>query len=129
MKHIFVFLIAVTFFGCSRPESKNAELLEPVAFATTLKADPSIILLDVRTPEELNDGYIGGALNLDFNSPDFKNSLEKLDHSKSYFVYCASGKRSGKAKDIMKEMGFQRITAMEGGLHAWTAAGLPLNKP
>ena len=52
------------------------------------------VLLDVRTPEEFNESHIAGAINIDFRNENFKTELEKLDKTKTYEVYCRSGKRS-----------------------------------
>jgi phage shock protein E len=128
MKRLFGILIfAASVTACSKPE-ETAEIISPATFADELKSDPAIILLDVRTSEEIQKGYLQGARQIDFNSPGFAHSLDSLDHSKAYLVYCASGKRSGKALTMMKEKGFQHVKALEGGLNAWTAAGLPVNR-
>lgn len=107
----------------------SSDLLTPKDFAEQLKSGADHVLLDVRTPEEMQTGFIEGARNLDFNSGVFKSALDSLDHSKNYFVYCKIGKRSGKAKEMMKAKGFQKVTSMDGGLDAWVAAGLPVQKP
>jgi rhodanese-related sulfurtransferase len=130
MKKSILFLALLAFWSCSPSGSESSsDLLAPQAFAEQLKSGADIILLDVRTPEEMQTGYIDGARNLDFNSGGFESALDSLDHSKKYFVYCKIGKRSGKAKDMMKAKGFQNVTAMDGGLDAWMAAGLPVGKP
>jgi phage shock protein E len=128
-KFLFIGLI-LSVVNCS-PAGKESTfgLLAPKEFEMQLKADPNIILMDVRTPEEMQAGFIEGAKNLDFNSPGFQSGLDSLDHSKTYFVYCGIGKRSGKAAAIMMEKGFQHVTSMEGGLTAWKAAGLPVQTP
>ena len=86
-------------------------------------------MLDVRTPEEIGNGYITGAVNLNFNAPGFDKALDSLDHHKKYFVYCAAGKRSAKAQEMMIKKGFDQTAALNGGLNAWIAAGLPVVKP
>lgn len=105
------------------------EVLTPQAAADLLKTNTDIVVIDVRTPEELQTGIIAGAVNLNYNSPAFQKSLDSLDPSKTYLVYCAAGKRSGKAQDAMKEKKFEHVLAVDGGLNAWVAAGLPVTKP
>ncbi len=131
MKNLIPIFILTLCFACG---SKNSEsdangVLPPKEFAQKLKANPDAIILDVRTPEELVSGYIEGARNINFNAGGFKDSLNNLDRSKPYFVYCASGKRSGKALDMMKAMGFQKVAALDGGLRMWNANGLPIHQP
>ncbi len=115
--------------GSKNSESETTGTLAPKVFAEQIKANPEAIILDVRTPEELASGYIEGSRNLDFNSDGFKDSLNNLDHSKMYFVYCAAGKRSAKAMEMMNAMGFQHVAALDGGLRMWNANGLPIHQP
>lgn len=83
---------------------------------------PSIKFLDVRTPEEISQGMINGALKIDFRAKDFKKQLEKLNKEESYIVYCKSGGRSSKTADIMQQMGFSSIYNLEGGYTAFAAS-------
>src|SRR3954469_10678262 len=131
MKKIIPFLILSICYACGSGDSKNGATgtLAPKVFAEKLKASSDAVILDVRTPEELASGYIEGSRNIDFNSAAFKDSIDNLDRSKEYFVYCASGKRSGKAMDMMKAMGFEKVSALDGGLRMWNANGLPIHEP
>lgn len=112
--------------ACAQQGKKNSDVLPAKEFADQLKADPSIVLIDVRTPDEMKSGYIAGAINMDYNSSGFQNSIASLDHYKKYFVYCAVGKRSGKAMEMMKSSGFKNVTSLEGGLNGWKEQGLPV---
>ena len=62
---------------------------------------------------------IPGAQVIDFKAAGFETEIDKLDKSKTYFVYCASGKRSSKAADQMKEKGFDKVFVLDGGVKAW----------
>ena len=87
------------------------------------------VVIDVRRPEEYAAGHLeAAALQLDYYAPDFKERLGKLDKGAPYLIYCRSGHRSGLALGIMKELGFTDIHDIEGGITAWTAAGLPVVK-
>ena len=80
-------------------------------------------LLDVRTPAEYATGHIAGAINIDYNSPDFKSNIDRLDRSAVYIVYCKSGNRSAKASQIMAENGFEHILNVTGGFDDLAAQG------
>jgi len=82
----------------------------------------------VRTPSEYVQGYIKNAVNLDYNSPDFKALVNSLDKNKTYLVYCRTGVRSAAASQMMSELGFKDIYNMNGGITDWQAAGLPIEK-
>ena len=64
------------------------------------------IILDVRTEEEYESGYIKGAQLIDIRQPqEFMDAIQALDKDKSYFVYCRSGARSGQACQYFKSKG------------------------
>ncbi len=85
-----------------------------------LGGDDNAFILDVRTPEEVGDGYIPNAVNIDFYlGQEFVAELEKLDKSKNYYVYCRSGNRSGQACAIMDSLGFGNAYNLEGGFMNW----------
>ena len=60
-----------------------------------LSNDNNAYILDVRTPEEIEQGQIPGAHNINiYLGQEFMDALEELDKSKDYYVYCRSGQRS-----------------------------------
>ena len=87
-----------------------------------------IYIIDVRTPEEYAGGHIGNAVNVDYYSASFKDEINGFARDRTYIIYCRTGARSAGARDIMKELGFQKIYNMAGGITGWEAAGLPLVK-
>ncbi len=89
-------------------------------WANQLKEDSNALILDVRTQDEVADGYIPNAMNIDIHlGQGFLDELEKLDKSKSYYVYCRSGARSGQACAIMNSIGFEKAYNLEGGFMNW----------
>lgn len=89
-------------------------------FATTISSDPGIVVLDVRTPGEFAAGHIPNAINIDVEGGSFEQEIAGLDKSKSYAVYCHSGRRSGIASTTMVDAGFTSIYNLNGGLLSWT---------
>ncbi|CAZ94730.1 Thiosulfate sulfurtransferase [Zobellia galactanivorans] len=88
-----------------------------------LEKDDNALILDVRTPEEVEEGYIPNSINIDFYlGQDFLNEIEKLDKSKNYYVYCRSGNRSGQACAIMNSVGIENTYNLEGGFMNWDGA-------
>ncbi len=78
-------------------------------------SEENVVILDVRTPRETNDGMIAGAIEINVNSPDFQEKIKELDKDKTYLVYCRSGRRSVAACDIMEREGFKKLYNLLGG--------------
>jgi rhodanese-related sulfurtransferase len=86
-----------------------------------LAKDPNTVIIDVRTPGEVSEGYIDGAtLFIDYNGSNFESKISKLDKSKSYIIYCHSGGRSARASELMASKGFKKLYNLEGGISGWT---------
>lgn len=92
------------------------------------KDNPNFVILDVRTPEEFLGEHIENAVNLDYYSDTIRNDLDKLDKNKTYLIYCRSGRRSGNALNIMKELDFRKVYNMLGGISKWKSEGLLTTK-
>lgn len=85
-----------------------------------LNEDDQAFILDVRTPEEFEAGYIPEAININiYEGQGFLNEIEKLDKSRNYYVYCRSGNRSRQACALMNNMGFGQAFNLEGGILEW----------
>ena len=89
------------------------------------KNDPSFAIIDVRTLEEYKSCHLKNAINIDFYSESFRDELDKLDKSKTYLIYCRSGRRSGRTLQIMKELRFKEVYDMSGGISMWEAIAAP----
>jgi rhodanese-related sulfurtransferase len=109
-------------------EVKNLSPEEIYERASLSSRYPAFIYIDVRTPEEYAGGHIDDAININYNSPDFRKEVDNLDKNELYVVYCQSGARSAAASKVMLELGFRNIINMTGGYGDWVAAGLPVNK-
>ena len=95
-------------------------------FRTIMDSLGEEVVVDVRTPAEIQKGKIPGAIGIDFRNDNFRSSLQQLDRDKPYLVYCAGGVRSGQAVEIMEEMGFKRVYNLEGGYQDWVKRKMPV---
>jgi len=77
------------------------------------------IIIDVRTAQEFEEGFIGGAFNFDFFKKDFLENFKELKRDEPLYLYCRSGKRSYKASQKLAQLGFLNINDLKGGLIAW----------
>ncbi len=90
-------------------------------WAEQLANDGNAVVLDVRTDDEVAEGIIPNAIHIDiYKGQEFIDEIEALDKSKNYYVYCRSGNRSGKACQIMEQLGFENAYNLEGGMLEWT---------
>lgn len=72
--------------------------------------DPkTMVLIDVRTPQEYSQGHVKSALNIDVLNPQFEVEIARLDTRKTYAVYCRSGGRARRAAQIMRKRGLNVI--------------------
>lgn len=89
-------------------------------------AEPGVVILDVRTPEEFASGHISGAINIPVENADFIDQVSQLDPAVTYAVYCRSGNRSQPAVAGMQSAGINGIVELESGTIGWADAGQPL---
>lgn len=97
---------------------KNYEDCEGPEFKAKLKENLDAVLLDVRSVSEFKSGTIKGAKNSNMLSPSFSSEIGKMDPTKTYFVFCRSGARSGTAANMMSKMGLKVIN-LKGGISEW----------
>lgn len=77
-------------------------------------------ILDVRTPDEFDEGYIPNAENIDIRmGQGFLDAIQELDTAVPYYVYCRSGARSAQACQLMAQLGFEKVYNLEGGILDW----------
>ena len=85
-------------------------------------------VIDVCSSDEFKAGHLVGAKNIPL--PELAAGAKGLPGNKTtpLVVVCASGARSGKAVSQLKEMGYENAQSLRGGLAAWRAANLPVEK-
>ena len=127
MKRLIISLIAIAAImsGCSSTDDSAFKSVPVTEFAELI-ASQEVVIIDVRTPQEFNDGHIAGAINIDVASRDFNTQIATLDPTLTYAVYCRSGRRSASASKDMTELGFTSVFNMNGGTLDWESEGFPL---
>lgn len=131
MKRILFALIAfmVLNYSCKEKEvaTSQIEVISPEEMQEISQIE-GVQLVDVRTPEEYDEGYIEGFQNIDFFSNTFSQEIEKLDKSKPVIVYCRTGRRSADCAKQLEEKGFVKIYDLEGGIAKWEFEGFDVKK-
>jgi rhodanese-related sulfurtransferase len=119
-----VFLTILLIFGFSFAyQDLNAK-----QFYEMMQKEKDVIILDVRTPQEYQEGHINNTINIPVQI--LGQQLDKLNNfkDKKILVYCRSGHRSAIASQTLDRVGFKNVYNLKGGLFEWKASGLPLVK-
>ena len=124
LSRILSWLPLLILFACGFQNSdssvlKESLLLNPIQFNNRISAEEDPQLIDVRTAEEFSQGSIKTARNYDLLNKDFERNLSNLDSTKTVYVFCAKGGRSGRAADLLEANGFHSIIDLKGGYTAW----------
>ncbi len=110
--------------GCGARVTQMPEERElPPERVAALLEEGGAQVVDVRTPEEHEAGYIAGARHIPVAM--LSEAAGELDRSRPLVLYCRGGERSGTAAEAFAASGWEAYS-MEGGLLAWSEAGLPL---
>lgn len=106
----------------------QTEQISQQDYLQAVKSDASdVVLLDVRSAQEFEQGHIAGAINI--SHTDIEAKLNELApfKDKTIVVYCRSGRRAGIAEDILAKNGFNKLRHLTGDMNGWLAADLPVN--
>lgn len=124
---VSLLLLASLISACSSAsESAALTLVGPTAAEELIAANPDLVVLDVRTPPEVAQGTIGDPVVIDYQAPGFEDGVAELARDVPYLVYCRSGNRSAGATAIMRDLGFEQIYELDGGIVAWAESGREL---
>ena len=90
------------------------------------KQQAGAVIVDVREPYELREGYIPGAVHIPLRS--LSPRMKELDPSKEIVVVCRSGNRSITAAQFLQQGGFPQVSSMAGGMIGWTRQRFPVQR-
>ncbi|WP_109829963.1 rhodanese-like domain-containing protein [Reichenbachiella versicolor] len=121
------FLLRLSFTSQGQQLNQKSVLISPSELESTIVNEMDVLILDVRTPNEYNNGHIAGAVNLNYYDKRFVDKVKKMNRSKPIYLYCRSGNRSNRAMLILKEAGFKEIYDLKGGIKAWEESGYELH--
>ena len=85
------------------------------------------VLIDISEPAEYAAGHVAGARSVPLQQLETSRELPK-NKSTPVVVVCQTGARAPRAVAILKKLGFENARALAGGLNAWRAANLPVDK-
>lgn len=120
-----VFFIALLSGSCGEASKNDSSLVTPKELS--LKQN-DVVLIDVRTPGEFEQGHLENSVNINIADESFKEEVGKLDKSQPVYVYCKVGGRSAKAANMLREMGFEEVYDLKGGIQNWERSGMKVVK-
>ncbi len=94
--------------------------------ATRLINDTGAVVLDIRTSAEYAGGHLPNARNIPL--AELEKRVGEIKGNKPVLICCASGARSGRALAVLEKAGRTDVYNLDGGLQAWSQAGLPVVK-
>ena len=87
MYRLLLFLILILSISCSDKNTLTYEKIDILNLDKILN-DKDIIVLDVRTSEEINAGYIPNSTFIDYYDDNFENKINLIDRSKKIYTLC-----------------------------------------
>ena len=106
---------------------KKTKEVSPQETAAALKRGDTL-LIDVRDPDEWEEGHIPGAKNFSRGTVELEIEEAAPDPSAPIITHCGGGGRSALVAESLQRMGYTNVKSMAGGFKAWKAAGLPTTK-
>lgn len=139
LQAFFLIIILITVIACGDGNTtKNQSAagsgqtsifrsLSPLEAKALMETSKDLVLVDVRSPEELAAGSIAGSQLIPLG--ELSRGRMTLPADKPILLICAVGGRSYAVGKYFSGKGYRDIYNLEGGISAWKAAGLPLQSP
>ena len=123
MKRFSIFLSLLAFMACGAPAAQeNTDVVTNISIvqADALQEE-GLVVLDVRTPGEFNEGHLPEAVNIDWMGDSFDAQVQaQIQKDIPVLLYCQSGGRSSKAVAKLEALGYTKIYHMHEGYSGWT---------
>jgi rhodanese-related sulfurtransferase len=127
--------MAVTFMQMAEEAMSEVDGATPDEVRQKLDEDPEALIVDVRDAAEVpSTGLAVRGVNISLGNLPVKADLELpeewrdprlQDRARQVVTTCQTGENAARAAKLLKDMGFENVSYMAGGMEAWKAAGLP----
>jgi rhodanese-related sulfurtransferase len=101
--------------------------LTPAAAVQLINREKAVVV-DVCETNEFAAGHVTGAKNIPLGELEAKLATSVKNKALPLILVCQSGARSGRALAVAKKLGYEQAQSLGGGLAAWRAANLPVEK-
>lgn len=122
-------------------EKEEVKAITPEEAYALMQSNSGYVIIDTRTPEAFANEHIEGAINIDYQSENFRDELNQLDKSNATFAYykpygrasqcCGTNDTLKEALDIFqtfKGLQFKEAYFINDGIIAWKIRGFPTTK-
>jgi rhodanese-related sulfurtransferase len=126
---ILLAVLASALLSFASVASADTPLIDQAALNKRIaEKDSSLIILDVRTPEEFAAGHVPGAINIPYTY--FPASISALGDTsgKDIVLYCQTGVRAERAATRLRENGFSKLLHLQGDMKQWKEKEQPIEK-
>lgn len=99
--------------------------LKPEQVKEKLK-ESTVCFVDVRSLDEFQSGHVPGAQCMPLD--EIESGTASVPKDRLVILSCQGGRRSARAREILRARGYENVVELEGGFSAWLSAGLPVNR-
>lgn len=117
----------VAAIGCDSA-SRSTSVVEMSSASLMSQPSGTVLVLDVRTPEEFAEGHVPNATLIPHDTLEGRLGELETWKGRPVVVYCKAGKRAAIAAAVLTRAGFSDVRHLTGDMDAWRAAGLPIEK-
>lgn len=107
--------LLMNIFGRNYRKRSGTEILEFTQLGELMKQ--GAVLIDVRSPQEYKEGHLEGAISIPEYEIKRKIELQVRDKGTKVILYCNSGRRSRKAADLLKRLGYNNVYNLIQGIY------------
>ncbi|HEY5559154.1 MAG TPA: rhodanese-like domain-containing protein [Steroidobacteraceae bacterium] len=123
-------LLLLTFALAFPAQADESATIEPQALIERLAwGDQALVVLDVRTAAEYEEGHVPGAQNIPHTELAARIAELSAAQSSDIVVYCRSGARAAQALAVLESAGFRRLFHLQGDYTRWSAESRPVIRP
>jgi phage shock protein E len=123
---VFLVALSATAAFAENTEPAGAPDISATELHQRREAGAAPVVIDVRTPAEYASGHVPGAINIPFDQ--VAQRIAEIDAPQGVALYCMVGPRARKGEAALLAAGYESVFHLEGGLAAWQAAGLPIER-
>ena len=123
---VFLGALFATAAFAEDPDSTEAPSISAAELHEQRESGAAPVVIDVRTPAEYASGHVPGAVNIPFDQ--VAQRIAEIDAPHGVALYCMVGPRARKGESALLAAGYESVFHLEGGLAAWQAAGLPVER-